>query len=298
MDETSQRLPEIIDWSNAAEFGDVDGDGDLDILVVNCGPPNEGRQNLLLINNGSGIFSNETTTRLPDILDDSFDGDFEDIDNDDDFDIIIGSIATRDYRILINDGSGIFRDESIARLPNESSDTNDVSIGDVDNDGDLDLLFASQTGLTRLLINVVQDIKVEVYVDIKPSSCPNPLNLKSRGVLPIAVLGTEEFDVTTIDPMTILLSRQEIEGGVTPIRWSYEDVATPFEGELCGCHDLNGDGYLDLTLKFKTQELVEQLELNQVAGQTIPLTLTGNLKEEEGSTLITGEDCVWILEKR
>ena len=140
-------------------------------------------------------------------------------------------------------------------------------------------------------------LTIEVDVDIKPGSCPNPLNLKSKGVLPVAVLGTDDFDVTTIDPETILLNRS-CDGcvGVEPIRWDYEDVATPFEGALCDCHDLNGDGYLDLTLKFDTQELVETLELSDEAGNTIRLTLTGNLKEEEGGTAIEGADCIWVLE--
>jgi len=129
-----------------------------------------------------------------------------------------------------------------------------------------------------------------VFVDIKPGSCPNPLNLKSKEVLPVAILGTEDFDVTKIDPRTIILSQEGIEEGVAPIRWNLEDVATPFEGELCDCPDLNGDGYLDLTLKFNTQELVEALFLEEVEGQTIPLILTGNLKEEEGETPIRDSD--------
>lgn len=135
-----------------------------------------------------------------------------------------------------------------------------------------------------------------VDVDIKPGSCPNPLNPKSKGVLPVAVLGTEDFDVTTIDPETIELTREGIEDGAAPIRWNYEDVATPFEGELCDCHDLDGDGYLDLTLKFDTQDLVEKLKLDEVAGETT-LTLTGELKEEEGGTPIEGEDCIRVLKR-
>lgn len=135
-----------------------------------------------------------------------------------------------------------------------------------------------------------------VYVDIKPGSCPNPLNLKNKGILHVAVLGTVNFDVTTVDPETILLKlNPEDEEGVAPIRWNYEDVATPFEGELCDCHDLNGDEYMDLALKFTTQKLVEILGLEEFAGETISLTITGNLKEEEGGTPIEGEDCVWIL---
>ena len=136
---------------------------------------------------------------------------------------------------------------------------------------------------------------INVYFDIKPGSCPNPINTKSKGKLPVAICGTEDFDVTTIDPETILLSREGYEEGVAPLRWSYEDVATPFEGELCDCHDLNGDGIMDLSLEFKTQEVFDTLELETVGGETIPLIINGNLKEEDGGTPIIGQDCVWVL---
>ncbi|MCK5040186.1 MAG: hypothetical protein KAR87_04420 [Candidatus Aenigmarchaeota archaeon] len=139
--------------------------------------------------------------------------------------------------------------------------------------------------------------KIEVYVDIKPSSCPNPINTKSKGVLPVALLGTEDFDVETIDPATIQLKLNiGDEEFVEPIRWNYEDVATPFEGETCGCHDANGDGFMDLSLKFSTLDVVA-LGIGDFAGQTIPLVLTGTLKEEYGGTPIEGQDCVWVLDK-
>ena len=136
---------------------------------------------------------------------------------------------------------------------------------------------------------------IVVPVDIKPGSCPNPVNVKSKGVLPVAILGTEVFDVTTIDPTTLTLSREGIEVSVPQIRYAYEDVATPFQGELCDCHDLNGDGYLDLTIKFNVPALVDTLNLNKVIREIIPLTISGNLKEENGGTEIKGKDCVWVL---
>lgn len=53
----------------------------------------------------------------------------------------------------------------------------------------------------------------QVPVDVKPTSCPNPLNVGSKGVLPIAILGAEDFDVTTVDPESVRLE------GVAPLRW-------------------------------------------------------------------------------
>ena len=136
-----------------------------------------------------------------------------------------------------------------------------------------------------------------VFLDIKPGSCPNPLNLKNKGVLPVAILGTEDFDVTTIDPATIRLSKEGVAGRVSPLRWSYEDVATPIpsDWELCDCWDYNGDGYTDLTLKFKAQEVIYWLELDENVGETIPLTLKAHLR---GCGAIQGQDCVRIKYKK
>ena len=148
------------------------------------------------------------------------------------------------------------------------------------------------------LEKIAPEAVISVHFDIKPGSCPNPLNVKSKGVLPVAILGTEDFDVHTIDPATVRLTLNgNGDGAVAPLRWAYEDVATPFEGELCDCHDYNGDGYMDMTFKFKTQEIVETLGLSSYSGETIPLAIIGDLMEDYGGTPIYGQDCVWILEK-
>ncbi|MHC4336466.1 MAG: hypothetical protein ACYSTG_00750, partial [Planctomycetota bacterium] len=95
---------------------------------------------------------------------------------------------------------------------------------------------------------------IAVVVDIKPGSCPNPLNVKSKGVLPVAILGSEDFDVNAVDVASIRLA------GVAPIRGSYEDVGAPvIDANDCNCTEDGPDGYLDLTLKFKTQEIVEPI---------------------------------------
>lgn len=126
---------------------------------------------------------------------------------------------------------------------------------------------------------------IEVAVDIKPGSCPNPLNVKSRGVLPVAILGSQEFDVTDVDVASIQLA------GVDPNRSSYEDVATPVTDENeCECTEDANDGYLDLTLKFKTQEIVEAIG-DVDHGDVLTLDLDGVLF---GERPIVGTDCIVI----
>ena len=127
---------------------------------------------------------------------------------------------------------------------------------------------------------------VPVTLDIKPTSCPNPLNTKSKGVLPVAILGSEEFDVSTIVPTSVRLN------GVEPIRDSLEDVSTPLtDPNECECSTDGSDGFTDLTLKFDTQQIVESLgEVN--TGDVLTLPLTGVLNDE---TPIEGADCVVIV---
>jgi hypothetical protein len=126
-------------------------------------------------------------------------------------------------------------------------------------------------------------------------SCPNPINLKDQRVMPFAIMGTTSgFDVTQIDPASIRLSREGTPGEVATLRWSYEDVATPFAGELCNCHTLKGDGYKDLALKVDAQAVIKTLKLAEVVGQTIPLTITGKLYDW---TPIKGQDCIRVLKK-
>ena len=140
-------------------------------------------------------------------------------------------------------------------------------------------------------------------LDIKPRSCPNPFNRKSQGVLPVAVLGTVDFDVTTIDVSTVRLARADGVGGeVAPLEGPpsphsvFEDVATPFGGEPCDCHDLGADGYLDLSMKFSSRDVVAALELEDVPGGTeLELVVSGSLLDE---TAFVAHDCIVLRPSR
>jgi hypothetical protein len=125
---------------------------------------------------------------------------------------------------------------------------------------------------------------LHVAVDIKPQSCPNPINLNSKGVLPVAILGMDYFDVTTIDPTSVLLQ------GVAPIRWSIEDVSRPAPDV---CTTEGADGFDDLTLKFDMQEIVTALG-EVVDGDEMVLSLTGELIDGK---LIEGADKIIIKSK-
>lgn len=137
-DETASRLPGKPEdmRSMDAAAGDLDGDGDVDILVaVEFGP------NRLLINDGSGRFSDESAARLPQTAFDSEEIALGDFDGDGDLDIVMACEDDARKEYFLNDGKGVFTDVS-DRLPQKGI-SNGVEAVDVDRDGDLDLVFAN-----------------------------------------------------------------------------------------------------------------------------------------------------------
>ena len=106
-----------------------------------------------------------------------------------------------------------------------------------------------------------------IDIDIKPGGNPNNINLKSKGVVPVAVLTTGDFDASTIDPSTDTVEF----AGASPVRW-----------KLC---DVNGDGNDDMLFHFKTQDL--NLDENSTEA-----TLTC---ETFGGDKLTGTDTVRIV---
>jgi hypothetical protein len=139
--------------SNAVITLDVNLDGYADLLFGNAG------QNLLLLGNGSGGFTDGTEERLPARIDVTQDVEAADIDADGDLDLVFAN--EDDNRVLRNDGSGHFFDIDVACLPlrGGTEETREADFGDVDGDGDLDLFFANVdfreqgSGRNRLLLN-------------------------------------------------------------------------------------------------------------------------------------------------
>jgi hypothetical protein len=158
----------------------------------------------------------------------------------------------------------------------------------VDNTYNIFLKVADRGGqwdTNRTVLMILPKPALEVAVDIKPGSCPNPVNVKSSGILPVAILGSETFDASKIDVASVEL------GGVGVVRHGFEDVAGPVSDvNDCNCSEDGPDGFLDLTLKFKTQDIMEAIgEVND--GDVLPLELTGVLF---GERPIEGNDCVLI----
>lgn len=156
----------------------------------------------------------------------------------------------------------------------------DVSSGDINNDGVIDLIIGgyaadpgelTDAGETYVLFGPLGVLNVAI--DIKPGSDPNCFNNNGNGVIPVAILGSASFDVTGVDPATVGL-----EG--LPVK-----VVGTSNKLLAGIEDTNSDGFADLVVK------IEDLDGVFSTGDTTA-TLTGALFDGTG---IVGTDTICIV---
>jgi hypothetical protein len=140
-------LIEVYDGSFAS--GDIDGDGDNDLLMTGQSPT---RQTKLYLNNGSGNFT-ETATILPPAS--STVSIFKDLDGDSDLDLFFSGISNVGQiftNIYVNNGAGVFTQVNNPALPKFSG--SGAAIADVDNDGDQDLIISTKTSTNVFVADV------------------------------------------------------------------------------------------------------------------------------------------------
>jgi hypothetical protein len=102
-------------------------------------------------------------------------------------------------------------------------------------------LPTNANGSYRLIISGVTPRLQQINIDIKPGNDElAPINPKARGVIPVALLGSAEFDALTVDPESLAFG------------------PTGNEKSLRRCHmqgeDVNGDGRPVVVCQFENQE--------------------------------------------
>jgi len=116
---------------------------------------------------------------------------------------------------------------------------------------------------------------IEVDIDVQPGSYPNSLNINGNGLIPVAILGSADLDVLTIDVASLDFVGLEVR---------VKNNGTP----QCSVEDVNGDGYNDLVCHF-VDDTTDWIE-----GTTIG-TLTGRLTPEFGEIWIVGYDEIRVV---
>jgi len=94
----------------------------------------------------------------------------------------------------------------------------------------------SQSGAAYVYEGLIPTLTVEI--DVKPGSNANPINPMSRGVIPVAILGSDTLDVADVDVTTLAFGPER---------------AAPV-GEGAHFVDVNGDAWMDLLSRYRTTE--------------------------------------------
>lgn len=145
LDVTEALLDSTGEWTNRVELADLNGDGRLDLLFANGGDystPGEPEMNRAFFAREGGPFEEATTavfgsspdlTRVIKAIDLTGDGAV---------DVFVGNTYQSQSRLFVGDGSGAFVERTSTHVPAASLSVGDVEAGDVDGDGDLDLVLA------------------------------------------------------------------------------------------------------------------------------------------------------------
>lgn len=131
------------------DFGDIDGDNDLDLIMT--GKDASGNVfSKLYTNNGTGSFTLVTGTIFTGVYMSSTE--FIDVDNDGDLDLLMCGADSSDVstaNLYENNGSGIFN--LVIGTPFDNAQFGDIAFGDTDNDGDQDILIVGQNDSSQYI---------------------------------------------------------------------------------------------------------------------------------------------------
>jgi hypothetical protein len=164
-DVTSETIGDTRGWTNKVEIADLNGDGRPDLLFANGGDystPGTPEANLVFFNTPTGTFENRSAEVLGPTPDLARVIKARDLNADGIVDIIVGTTFQTQSRLFLGSGEGAFREVTATHLPRMPLSVGDVEAGDVDGDGDLDLVLAdwgpgdnmsNSGGRTRLWLN-------------------------------------------------------------------------------------------------------------------------------------------------
>lgn len=226
---------------------DVNKDSHKDLIVGGSGVARP----TVLLGDGLGNFTPEISFNLGT---EEWTDAIADFNQDGNLDIVAPDFFTGSVDVGIGNGNGLFTFDSafpVGGIPRGATN------GDFNNDGFPDLAVANPaSGVDKVSI-LLNNLVRRVSIDIKPDSFPNCINLKSKGLTSVAILGAVDFDVSEVDYATIKFV------GVGAALKKNGEMQRAFE-------DVNNDGQQDVILHFETEKLA-------FVGNETSATLTGKL---------------------
>ncbi len=277
-DDTTNRFPAFPRNATSVANGDIDRDGDDDLVVVTSGvgPAGGGSRDTstwLYLNNGSGVFTLAPQIRVPVEAFFATDVELVDVNRDNALDIVVTvdgwSCSNGGIRLWLNTGNGFFFNASnqlpYTTFPNilggcDAFSPRAFTSADFNGDTFPDLYIVGN-GRNRMLFNR-GTIQPGFYVDVTNSNVPN-VSTQSLGVLTSDLnndgfadlfacnAGTDSVnlgnplgilsDVTATNwPVESQFPRVQFPGCTTP--------RTPIRSTSCTAGDVDNDGDVDLVL--------------------------------------------------
>jgi len=229
------------DETYAIALGDVDGDGDIDIVVGN---DNYGQANKLYLNNGS-----EIPFFLVSGKDFIIDQDYNtqaialgDMDKDGDLDVVTGNGHQVNKLYLNNGTADPFDSINGTNIGTDTDNTQAIALGDVDGDGFLDLV-AGDSGFSKLYLN---NRTVNPFENVAGKN----INTDSSNTFAIALgdlNGDGKLDVVIgnrYEVNKLYLNNDTSDPFNEVVGMNIGSEADPTNAIALG--DMNGDGYLDV----------------------------------------------------
>jgi hypothetical protein len=133
---------------------------------------------------------------------------------------------------------------AVIGAPMDNGDgTFDVPLSTVSTDGKDRFVVTVDDGI-RLITLMPDPSVMYTTIDIKPGNYPNSINPSSNGLIPVAILGSDTFDITAVDWTTV-----EFGSDSSSPAHDLNDPAVIAEHTV----DVDDDGDSDLVLHFKTR---------------------------------------------
>ncbi len=138
--------------SGGGQFGDIDDDGDLDLVLNDAYLGTAARRPRVYVNNGLGVFTytaaamSAAPTKTA-----QMETHLADVDNDWDLDFVGFTRAANggtNHYLLLNNGAGTFAPAPVT-IPSNSASTYAGEVGDLDGDNDLDMFLVSSSSFNE-----------------------------------------------------------------------------------------------------------------------------------------------------
>ncbi len=265
-DVTESTIGETGEWSNKVEVADLNGDGRVDILFANGGNYNEAgvpERNRVFLNQGD-TFTEATVDIMGTTADLARVVKARDVNGDGNTDILVGTTYQSQSRLYLGDGSGNYQEVTDTNLPQKLASIGDLEVGDVDGDGDLDIVLADwgpgdpfvSTG-GRIL--VWQNDGTGNFSDVTEESMPGTMVQWSWDM---ELLDTDnDYDLDVVVSCKVCTGSHLFTNDGTGVfednRSRMPQFTNNYEFEPI---DINGDGFLDLVTINDGDQLSSQFD--------------------------------------